>query len=96
MVTRDSYFSRTPIPVLPAAGLAAFGAYRQVCISPFRRDALRRFSELPPTPLEIAESVDMNRFLEHGVTVRMVETEFETHAVDTVSYTHLRAHETDS
>ena len=38
---------------------------------------------MPPTPLEIAESVDMMRVLEHGMSVRMVPTVFDTQAVDT-------------
>ena len=50
---------------------------------PFRRDALLKFAALAPTPLEVTESVDMNRFLEHGVPVRMVPTRFDTQAVDT-------------
>ena len=47
-------------------------------------DALANYSNLDPTPLEIAESIDMMRFIEHGIAVRMVKTEFDTHAVDTV------------
>lgn len=81
------YMSRRPIPHNGAGRGAASGngagAWKQVCVMPFRRQALLRFAALPPTPLEIAESVDMNRFLEHGVPVRMVETRFRTHAVDT-------------
>jgi len=37
----------------------------------------------PATPLEQLESVDMMRLLEHGLTVKMVPTEFNTQAVDT-------------
>jgi 3-deoxy-manno-octulosonate cytidylyltransferase (CMP-KDO synthetase) len=33
--------------------------------------------------LEVAESIDMMRFIEHGRRVKMVETSFATHAVDT-------------
>ena len=36
-----------------------------------------------PTPLEIIESVDMNRILEHGFKVKMIKTEFKTYSVDT-------------
>ena len=50
---------------------------------PFRRDALLGFAELVPTPLEIAESIDMLRFLEHGHPVHMVETTIPMQAVDT-------------
>ena len=76
-------FSRQPIPTLPAGvhGLMQ----KQVCIIPFRRERLLEFSELEPTPLEIAESVDMMRFLEHGYQVRMVPTSYNTHAVDAPS-----------
>ena len=39
---------------------------------------------MEPTPLEIIESIDMMRILENGGKVRMVNTEFETKAVDTM------------
>jgi 3-deoxy-manno-octulosonate cytidylyltransferase (CMP-KDO synthetase) len=64
-------------------GFDALSIYKQVCIIPFRRDALLTFASLAPTPLEQAESVDMMRFLEHGHRVKLVETLTDTHAVDT-------------
>jgi 3-deoxy-manno-octulosonate cytidylyltransferase (CMP-KDO synthetase) len=76
-------FSREPIPTRRQVGFAQIRAYKQVCIIPFRRGALLRFAELAPTPLEIAEAIDMMRFLENGIPVRMVETDRHTHAVDT-------------
>ena len=82
---RALYFSRQPIPDRPKGDFAAITAHKQVCIMPFRRDALRTFAALAPTPLEIAESVDMMRFLEHGHPVHMVETAFDTQAVDTAA-----------
>ena len=77
------YMSRRPIPSSPGGDFSAITAKKQVCIMPFRREALLRFAALAPTPLEISESVDMMRFLEHRVPVRMVDTRFETQAVDT-------------
>ncbi len=77
------YFSRAPIPYTAGDGIDQSAPYKQVCVIPFLSQALRKFSQLEPTPLEIAESVDMMRFLEHGVPVRMVETRHHTHAVDT-------------
>lgn len=77
------YFSRSPIPALPASGFSSIRAFKQVCIIPFRYDALQLYAALEPTPLEIAESIDMLRFLEHGYKVRMVETKIASHAVDT-------------
>ena len=77
------YMSRQPIPSVAGGGFFAITAKKQVCIMPFRRAALLRFAALEPTPLEVAESIDMMRFLEHGVPVRMVDTKFDTQAVDT-------------
>lgn len=76
-------FSREPIPTRRIGPWGSFAAWKQVCVIPFRADALARFAALPPTPLEKAESVDMMRFLEHGVKVRMVPTAHASHAVDT-------------
>jgi len=76
------YFSREPIPSNKKFD-GEITAYKQVCVIPFTRDCLLEYTELEPTPLEIIESVDMNRFLEHGMRVKMVKTEFNTLAVDT-------------
>lgn len=77
------YFSREPIPSWKK-GAKEVPMYKQVCIIPFRRDFLIKFNELAPTPLEIVESVDMLRVLEHGYKVKMVMTGFETYSVDTI------------
>jgi 3-deoxy-manno-octulosonate cytidylyltransferase (CMP-KDO synthetase) len=57
--------------------------YRQLGLIAFSRDALLRFPQLAPTQLEIIESVDMNRLLEHKVSIKMVATAFEADSVDT-------------
>ncbi len=77
------YFSRAPVPEADFAAAEPPPVFKQVCVIPFRRDFLREFARLPPTPLERAESIDMLRVLEHGGRVRMVETDADTHAVDT-------------
>lgn len=80
------YFSRSPIPATDFARDFAGGrppVFKQVCVIPFRRDYLREFARLSPTPLERAESIDMLRVIEHGGRVRLVETEADTQAVDT-------------
>ncbi len=76
------YFSREPIPTRCKVNVIPMG--KQVCIIPFRRDYLLEYTRLAPTPLEIAESVDMMRILEHGMKVRMVPTQHDTQAVDTL------------
>jgi 3-deoxy-manno-octulosonate cytidylyltransferase (CMP-KDO synthetase) len=77
------YFSREPIPSWKK-GAENVPMYKQVCIIPFRRDFLIKFNELMPTPLEIVESVDMMRVLEHGYKVKMIESRYNTYAVDTI------------
>ncbi|MGH8249550.1 MAG: 3-deoxy-manno-octulosonate cytidylyltransferase [Steroidobacteraceae bacterium] len=75
------YFSREPIPHRLRSGKVVIS--KQVCVIPFRRDFLLEYARMAPTPLEIAESIDMLRVLEHGGRVRMVPTMHESHAVDT-------------
>lgn len=76
------YFSREPVPSRKK-GVTNVPMRKQVCIIPFRRDYLLRFNALPETPLEIIESVDMMRILEHGEKVRMVPYTADTLSVDT-------------
>lgn len=75
------YFSREPIPTRSKVPLIPMG--KQVCIIPFRRDFLLEYTRMTPTPLEIAESVDMMRVLEHGLKVKMAPTRHSTQSVDT-------------
>ena len=77
------YFSREPIPTRAKADSIPMG--KQVCVIPFRRDYLLTYTHLPPSPLEIVESIDMMRILEHGEKVRMVPTKYASYAVDTPS-----------
>ncbi|MCS1408630.1 MAG: 8-amino-3,8-dideoxy-manno-octulosonate cytidylyltransferase [Verrucomicrobia subdivision 3 bacterium] len=76
------YFSREPIPSRKKTD-GDIRMLKQVSIIPFQRDFLFEYLEMEPTPLEIAESVDMNRILEHGFQVKMVLTSYSTYAVDT-------------
>jgi len=75
------YFSREPIPSR-RKGTSKVQMLKQICIIPFQRDFLLQYNEMKQTPLEIVESVDMNRILENGLKVKMVMTEIETFAVD--------------
>lgn len=78
---RAMYFSRSVIPGLMGRFPREF--LKQLGLIAFRTAALNEFSKLEPTPHERAESVDMLRFLEHGVPIQMVETAHRTIAVDT-------------
>src|SRR2546426_407916 len=75
------YMSRQPVPTTKVWGSTQ--VVRQLGMIAFRRDFLRTFSALSPTPLEQAESVDMLRAIEHGYRVRMVLSPHESFGVDT-------------
>jgi len=76
------YFSREPIPSNKKYN-RTIPAFKQVCIIPFKRNFLLKYMQLNPTPLEIIESVDMNRLIEHGYKIKMIESNVQTIAVDT-------------
>jgi len=78
------YFSREPIPSRKK-GAENVPMLKQVCIIPFRRDFLLEYNDMEQTPLEIIESVDMNRLLENGIKIKMVMRNEETYSVDTTS-----------
>jgi 3-deoxy-manno-octulosonate cytidylyltransferase (CMP-KDO synthetase) len=62
-------YSRAPIPY-PQGAAVQFR--RQLGLYAFRRSGLEVFSKLAPGPVELAERVEMLRFLEHGYRVQMV------------------------
>lgn len=76
------YFSRAPIPAVNVDDPVSV-IYKQVCVIAFRSSVLREFASLSPSPLEQSESIDMLRLIEHGHRVRLVETDVDSHAVDT-------------
>jgi 3-deoxy-manno-octulosonate cytidylyltransferase (CMP-KDO synthetase) len=71
------YFSRSPIPNGAGTAFVHVGLYA------FRREFLLRFAALPQTPLEVAESLEQLRALEHGFRIRTVVTEHHSIGVDT-------------
>lgn len=76
------YFSREPIPSCGSES-PDVQVLRQTGIIAFTSRFLRTFSELEPTALEKAESVDMLRALEHGYQVKLVFGAQAIYTVDT-------------
>ena len=72
------YFSRLPIP----SGLES-RHYKQLGAYGLSMDAVVKYQEMDQTPLEIAESDDMLRFIENGIPVKVVMSPFKTIGVDT-------------
>ena len=49
----------------------------------YTRSFLVRFAEMPPTPGEQRERLEQLRILEHGIPIKVVETEYDSIGVDT-------------
>lgn len=75
------YFSRSPIPFC-RDGEPARGFYGHIGLYAFRMNALRRFTELPPSSLELTEKLEQLRLLENNISIRVVTTDHKTHGVD--------------
>lgn len=78
------FFSREAIPTTTRLAFGDIRPLKQVCIIGFRKPLLEAYVRLDPTPLEEAESIDMLRLLEHGHEIRILPTDLESHAVDTM------------
>ena len=74
------FLTRAPVPCFRKQGEVP--VFRQTGIMAFRASFLPRYSALPETPLEKAESVDMLRVLEHGIPIRGVVAAYSTLGVD--------------
>jgi 3-deoxy-manno-octulosonate cytidylyltransferase (CMP-KDO synthetase) len=82
------YFSRSPIPFVRDARtnierITKFDIYKHIGLYAFRKDALLRFTSFEQTDLEKAEKLEQLRMLENGMKIKVVETEYESLAVDT-------------
>lgn len=56
---------------------------KQVCIIPFKREILFKYLALPPSGMEIEESIDMWRLIENSIKVKMIKTKYQSYPVDT-------------
>jgi 3-deoxy-manno-octulosonate cytidylyltransferase (CMP-KDO synthetase) len=57
--------------------------YKHIGLYAYRRDFLLKLASLPQTPLEVGESLEQLRVLEHGFRIRAVETQYDSIGVDT-------------
>lgn len=79
---RALYMSREPIPTIKK-GPSDAPWLKQICIIPFTRQYLLEFNDTPPSYLEVAESIDLNRCLQNGHPVQMALTNDISVSVDT-------------
>tara|TARA_B100000401_G_scaffold436587_1_gene380361 strand:- start:2391 stop:3170 length:780 start_codon:yes stop_codon:yes gene_type:complete len=80
------YFSRQPIPFLDT--FSKKYTLRQICIIGFTRKMIKKFQSLSESKLEILESIDMNRFIENNIPIKLIYTQQKPFPVDT--YTDLK------
>ncbi|MBS1566770.1 MAG: 3-deoxy-manno-octulosonate cytidylyltransferase [Bacteroidetes bacterium] len=75
-------FSRSVIPYHRDKNIAPI-YYEHIGVYAFRKQALMSFTAWPITPLEAAEKVECLRYLEHGIPLKMVVTEYMGVEIDT-------------
>jgi 3-deoxy-manno-octulosonate cytidylyltransferase (CMP-KDO synthetase) len=86
------YFSRHPIPfrrgqepenwLQPVGGITPT-YYRHIGLYAYRTDILGQITQLAPSMLELAESLEQLRWLENGYRIRTVVTTIDSHGIDT-------------
>lgn len=75
------YFSRSVIPYPREISIEHF-YYKHIGVYAFRKEALIKFSKLEMTPLEISEKIEAIRYLENGMKIKMIETDFVGVGID--------------
>ena len=75
------YFSRNALPAI-WLGDKKFQCRVEICVMPMRAESLEKFVELGNGYYEEIESVDMMRFVENGLKVRMIECTDPVKSVD--------------
>jgi 3-deoxy-manno-octulosonate cytidylyltransferase (CMP-KDO synthetase) len=76
------FFSRSIVPY-PRNKNIPVAYYEHIGVYAFRKQALLDFTGWPVSPLENAEKIECLRYLENGVPIRMVVTDFMGVEIDT-------------
>lgn len=81
------YFSRHPLPYqrqhAPAEWLTHHRYYRHLGLYAYQPAVLRQLTLLPPSPLELAESLEQLRWLEAGFQIQTAVTQLDAFGIDT-------------
>ena len=81
------YFSRSIIPFIRGEErgewLRHYPFLKHLGIYAYRREVLTAITQLPQSPLEIAESLEQLRWLQNGYRIKVGETDVETVGIDT-------------
>lgn len=76
------FFSRSVIPY-PRNNEINIPYYEHIGVYAFRKKALLDFTAWPMTPLEAAEKIECLRYLEYGIPLKMVLTQYMGIEIDT-------------
>lgn len=76
------FFSRSVIPY-PRSNESVITYYEHIGVYAFQKQALLNFTNWPISPLEAAEKIECLRYLENGVPIKMVVTEYMGVEIDT-------------
>lgn len=76
------FFSRSVIPY-PREQNLPITYYEHIGVYAFKKQALLNFTSWPVTALEAAEKIECLRYLEHGIPLKMVLTEYMGIEIDT-------------
>jgi 3-deoxy-manno-octulosonate cytidylyltransferase (CMP-KDO synthetase) len=81
------YFSRAAIPYYRNTNSSDWSVkhvfFKHLGLYGYRSDTLNKITKLPGSPLEIAESLEQNRWIENGFKIRTAITEWESIGIDT-------------
>lgn len=81
------YFSRSIIPFVrgkeQTEWLKSYPFLKHLGLYAYRRKVLHEVTQLPQSPLELAESLEQLRWLENGYRIRVGLTDVETVGIDT-------------
>ncbi|MBC9931716.1 3-deoxy-manno-octulosonate cytidylyltransferase [Chitinophaga qingshengii] len=76
------FFSRSVIPYPRNKDIKSI-YYEHIGIYAFRKQTLLDFTQMAPTPLELAEKIECLRYLENGIPMKMVVTSYMGVEIDT-------------
>jgi 3-deoxy-manno-octulosonate cytidylyltransferase (CMP-KDO synthetase) len=81
------YFSRAAIPFVRDSEKNTWSEkhvyFKHIGLYAYKTDILRRLTSLAPSPLEISESLEQNRWIENGFRIRTALTLWENFGIDT-------------
>lgn len=81
------YFSRSPLPHLRNVPKEKWFEqqvyFKHIGMYGYRSGILGKITQLSPSPLELAESLEQLRWIENGYSIKVAETDIESMGIDT-------------